>query len=70
MDIVEEFIKTNEDLIPLLDDYSMEVLVFDFKENFMTQQYVGHDISILLSIWKKQLIEAWYNNSNELKIAI
>jgi hypothetical protein len=69
--MIENFILNEEDLAPLLNEWGLDVLIYDFRENFMSSiMYIGHDISILLALWKSQLLEAYYNNCNQLRLAV
>lgn len=48
--------ENDKELLPAIRLYGIEILEFDFKENFCTINNIGNDIDLLYCKWKKELL--------------
>ena len=49
------------ELHPAIVLYGVEILEYDFKENFLTERFFGNDIMTLYTIWKDELLTSINN---------
>ena len=44
------------ELQPAIKLYDVEILRYDFNENFCNERYFGNDIDTMYGIWKHELL--------------
>ena len=49
------------ELQPAIKLFGINILRFDFEENFMNERYFGNDIDTLYNVWKYELLTSLTN---------
>ena len=45
------------ELLPAIKRFGIDILRFDFNENYLTSNYVCNDIDMMYYLWKQELLK-------------